>query len=111
MVKEGNWESRTNYPVGDLEGNVLGIIGYGRIGKKVSELALAFGMQVKAFDPIADIPKELNSDLEEIFSLSDYLTLHIPLTPENQNLINSKTIANMKAGAIIINCSRGALLS
>ena len=111
LVKEGNWESRTNYPVGDLEGNVLGIIGYGRIGKKVSELALAFGMQVKAFDPIADIPKELKSDLEEIFSLSDYLTLHIPLTPENENLINSKSIAKMKSGAIIINCSRGALIN
>jgi phosphoglycerate dehydrogenase-like enzyme len=111
LVAEGNWDSRTKYPVGDLEANTLGVIGYGRIGRRVADIAAAFGMSIKAFDPFAEVPTDIKASLEEIFASSDYITLHIPLTPENEGLINSSTISKMKDGAVIVNCSRGGLIN
>ena len=60
---------------------------------------------------VAAVPTSIAASLEEIFSASDYLSLHIPLTNENENLINSQTLSKMKAGVVIINCSRGALIN
>jgi phosphoglycerate dehydrogenase-like enzyme len=111
LVATGDWSARTNYPVGDLAGNTLGVIGYGRIGKQVCDFALALGMKVKAFDPIAQVPTSIAASMDEIFTSSDYLSLHIPLTSENENLINSQVLSKMKAGVVIINCSRGALIN
>jgi len=111
LVATGDWNARTNYPVGDLTGNTLGVIGYGRIGKQVCDFALALGVKVKAFDPIAQVPTSIAANLDEIFTSSDYLSLHIPLTSENENLINSQVLSKMKAGVVIINCSRGALIN
>lgn len=111
LVSQGKWSERTNYPVGDLAGNTLGIIGYGRIGKEVAKFATAFGLKVKAFDPFVEVPSDISSSIDEIFKTSDYITLHIPLTPENENLINTKSFEKMKDGVNIINCSRGALIN
>ena len=111
LVASGDWSLRTKYPVGDLAGNTLGVIGYGRIGMQVCDFAVALGMKVKAFDPMASVPTSFAADLEEIFTSSDYLSLHIPLTNENENLINRTTLSKMKEGVVIINCSRGALIN
>ena len=111
LVATGDWAARTNYPVGDLAGNTLGVIGYGRIGKQVCDFALALGMKVKAFDPVAVVPTSIAANLDEIFTTSDYLSLHIPLTSENEYLINGQVLSKMKEGVVIINCSRGALIN
>jgi D-3-phosphoglycerate dehydrogenase len=111
LVATGGFDQRTSYPVGDLEGATIGIIGYGRIGQRVARLATAFGMKVIAFDPYAQIPTEYHvSSLEEILSRADLITLHVPLTPETEGMINSKRIDLMRTGVVIINCSRGALI-
>ena len=110
-MAEGKFNDRTKYPVGDLEGEVLGVIGYGRIGKRVCEIAKAFGMQVIAFDPFAQIPSEIKvASLDELLKKANVITLHIPLTEESKNLIDSKSIAKMKTGVVLVNCSRGALI-
>ena len=111
LVAVGKFDERTKYPVGDLEGATLGIIGYGRIGKRVAHLADAFGMKVIAYDPFAHIPDSHRVEkLEELYAQSDFITLHVPLTPDTSALIDSDAIAQMKPGAILINCSRGALI-
>lgn len=111
LVREGRWEERSAVDVGDLEGYTLGIIGYGRIGRRVARIAEAFDLSVLAYDPFADIPAEIRCDsLDELLAGSDFTTLHVPLTPESQNLIDADRLAAMKPGAILINCSRGGLV-
>ena len=111
LVATGKWDQRTKYPVGDLANQTLGIIGYGRIGKKVADIASAFDLKILAFDPMAEIPaaNKANS-ITELLAASDFVTLHIPLTPETNGLIGKSELVAMKAGAILINCSRGALV-
>lgn len=111
LVVSGKFDQRTKYPVGDLEGATLGIIGYGRIGKRVAHLAAAFGMKILAFDPFAQVPKEIASaSLDQLIAASDFITLHIPLTPESAGIMSAERIAMMRDGAILINCSRGGLI-
>jgi len=111
LVAAGNWNDRTNYPVGDLAEQTLGIIGFGRIGKRVSEIASALDMNVLAFDPIAEIPSALKANsIAELLIKSDVITLHIPLTPETTGLIGKTEFDSLKTGAILVNCSRGALI-
>lgn len=111
LVREGRWEQRAAVDVGDLEGFTLGIIGYGRIGRRVARIAEAFELKVLAYDPFTEIPAEIRCDtVEELLVGSDIATLHVPLTPENHNLINADRLKAMKPGAILINCSRGGLI-
>ena len=111
LVANNNWNDRTQYPVGDLEGQTLGIIGYGRIGARVAKIARSFDMKVIAFDPFAEIPAESKVDsLAQLLSNSDVITLHLPLTPETTGLIGAKEFEQIKSGAILVNCSRGALV-
>jgi len=111
LVATGKWDQRTKYPVGDLANQTLGIIGYGRIGKKVADIATAFDLKILAFDPIAEIPASNKvGSIAELLAASDFVTLHIPLTPETAGLIGKSEFAKMKSGAILINCSRGALI-
>jgi phosphoglycerate dehydrogenase-like enzyme len=111
LVREGRWEQRAGVDVGDLEGFTLGIIGYGRIGRRVAHIAGAFELKVLAYDPFTEIPAEIRCDtVEELLAGSDFATLHVPLTPENHNLINADRLKAMKPGAILINCSRGGLI-
>ena len=111
LVATGKWDQRTKYPVGDLANQTLGIIGYGRIGKSVADIASAFNMKVLAFDLVAEIPTSHKANsVAELLSASDFVTLHIPLTPETNGLIGKSEFAAMKSGAILINCSRGALV-
>ena len=116
-VKRGDWAKAPDfcyYPVGlrELSGKTLGIIGYGSIGRRVKEVALAFGMKVI----VNTRTKRVQEDgfryvtREELFSESDIVTLHCPLTDENKGMINSAAISLMKQGAIIINTARGGLI-
>jgi D-3-phosphoglycerate dehydrogenase/(S)-sulfolactate dehydrogenase len=111
LVAQDRWDERTNYPVSDLAGATLGVIGYGRIGSRIAQIAEAFDMKVIAFDPYAQIPEQIKAgSLEELLKKSDVITLHLPLTPETTGLLNSKTFKSIKDGAILVNCSRGALI-
>jgi len=111
LVAQDRWDERTNYPVADLAGATLGVIGYGRIGSRIAQIAEAFDMKVIAFDPYAQIPEQIKAgSLEELLTKSDVITLHLPLTPETTGLFNSKTFKSIKDGAILVNCSRGALI-
>jgi phosphoglycerate dehydrogenase-like enzyme len=110
-VASGNWSDRTKYPVGDLENQTLGIIGYGRIGRRVAEIASVFGMKVLAFDSIAEVPASVKANsIIELLANSDVITLHLPLTADTTGLIGKKEFEVIKRGAILVNCSRGALI-
>ena len=116
-VKRGDWAKAPDfcyYPVGlrELSGKTLGIIGYGSIGRRVKEVALAFGMKVIVNTRTKRVPEDgfRYVTREELFSESDIVTLHCPLTDENKGMINSAAISLMKQGAIIINTARGGLI-
>ena len=112
LIREGRWAQRTaGGPPGDMDGATIGIIGYGRIGRRVGELAAAFGMRLLAYDPFAPPPAEVAcSDLDELVAASDVLTLHVPLTAENHHMVNGEFLGRAKPGAVLINCGRGGLL-
>lgn len=99
----------------DLRGKTAGIVGTGKIGRMTAEILRGFGMQVLAFDVHPD-PAWAEKfgitlcDLETLFGQSDIISLHVPLLPETDHLINSKAIARMKRGVILINVSRGRLI-
>ncbi|MGW7549197.1 NAD(P)-dependent oxidoreductase [Streptomyces sp. NPDC054770] len=111
LVRDGSWAERSTVPVGDLDGATMGIVGYGRIGRRVGELATAFGMRILAYDPFSAVPSEFAcADLGELAESSDVLTLHAPLTKGTRHLVNEQLLARIKPGAILINCGRGGLL-
>lgn len=117
-VHAGKWERSADwcywdYPLIELEGKTIGIIGFGRIGQAEGRVAKAMGMNVLAYDvypndsgrTIADYV-----DMDTLLARSDVITLHCNLTPENTGLINKKSISKMKDGVIIINNARGQLI-
>jgi len=113
-VHAGRWTNNPDFcfwdfPLMELAGKTMGIIGYGRIGKKVAEIARCFGMNVIAWTRTPRDPECVS--LDELLAKSDVISLHCPLFPETQNLINRETIAKMKNGAIIINTSRGPVIN
>ena len=111
LVRDGGWAERSRISVGDLDGAAIGIIGYGRIGRRVGELAAAFGMQVLAHDPISPPPAEVDCpDLGELVGASDVLTLHAPLTAATYHLVDASLLGRIRPGAILVNCGRGGLL-
>ena len=116
-VKEGEWARNADwcfweYPLLELSGRTMGIIGYGRIGRRVGEIARALGMKILFHDAYAqeDGSGEKVS-LVELLQRSDVVSLHCPLTKENDSLINKKTLAMMKSHAILINNARGKLIN
>ena len=115
VQQDGIW-NKYKYTGHELGGHVLGIIGLGKIGSRVAELARAFNMKVAAYDPYVDAAamKEKGADkaetLEELCAISDYISLHTPLTGETRGMISEKEFAQMKDGAILINCARGGVV-
>ncbi len=91
----------------------LGLIGLGRIGTQVGQIARAFGMAVLAYDPgCGQAPEGVElASLDMLLTRSDVISLHCPLLPETASIINSRTIAGMKDGVILINTARGPLLA
>ncbi len=111
LVQSERWNERTKYPVGDLFGQTVGIVGLGRIGTLLADYCSALGMQVLAFDPYAQVPPAMKvQDVNELFKNSDVISLHLPLTPQTEHLINHSAINSMRDGVIIVNCGRGALI-
>jgi len=118
-VKKGRWEKCEDfcfwdYQLIELSGKTMGIIGFGRIGQVVGKIAKAMGMNVIAFDEVEnDIGKEIASyvSLDELFAKSDVISLHCPLFPSTENIINKVSIAKMRDNVIIINNSRGPLVN
>jgi len=111
-VRDGSWPRHILPPV---RTRTLGIVGLGRIGRAVYTRAIALGMEVIACEPYPD--REFVArhgvrlvGLDELLARSDYISLHVPLSRENAGLINRKTIAQMKPGAILINTARGGLV-
>jgi phosphoglycerate dehydrogenase-like enzyme len=113
-VSGGRWEERAGYRGEELRGLTLGIVGFGHIGRRVAELARAFGMQVLvAADPrraLAPEPGIAILPLEELLSSADVVSLHLPLTPATSGLIGAAELARLKPGALLINTARGALI-
>lgn len=110
----GKWEKKSLQGV-ELRGKTLGILGLGRIGLEVARRARSFGMELIGHDPFlsASVARENSIRLvstEELFAESDYLTLHVGLTPQTQGIISENTLATMKKGVRIINCARGELI-
>ncbi len=100
----------------ELRGKTLGILGFGRIGRRVCKLANAFDMKVYAYDPFlpAEVFTENNAtsaSMEEVLKISDYVTIHLPLLPETKGLINKESIKTMKDTAIVLNMSRGGIVN
>ena len=118
-VKDGEWSrspyfSFWNYPLIELAGQTLGLVGYGSIGRSVAKVALALGMKVVAN---RRNPKPEDSEdgvqmvtLDELYAVSDVITLHAPLNDSSKGMINRDSIAQMKDGVIIINTARGPLI-
>lgn len=107
----GHWEKASHSSL-ELSGRTVGIVGLGAIGRRFARMAEGFGMKVVAFDPFAkDVPDHVTLvDLEELFARSDVISLHCPLTEDNQGLLNANTLARCKPGVIIVNTARGALI-
>ena len=116
--RQGRWSENPDFcywdtPLTELAGKTFGIVGLGNIGRRVAQIALAFGMQVRAFTskPADSLHAGIQkADLDELFSTSDVLSLHCPLTDSTHHLINNKTLSQMKSSAILINTGRGPLV-
>ena len=118
VVHDGRWENGEwcfwDYPLMELLGKTIGIIGYGRIGSAFGRIAHAMGMNVLAYnrhsEPGTTEGYVTFKRLDDIYSQSDVISLHCPLFPETREIINEDTISRMKDGVIIINNSRGLLI-
>src|SRR5580698_10212494 len=113
-MHNGKWEKKSLQGT-ELRGKTLGVLGLGRIGLEVAKRARGFGMDLIAHDPFvsAALAREAEIKLvstEELFANSDYLTLHVGLTPQTTGIINERTLATMKKGVRILNCARGELI-
>ena len=116
-VRQGRWSQNPDFsywdqPLIELAGLTLGVVGLGRIGRAVAELARAFGMSVMAFSPSRKPAPDFVRfvDLKTIFQESDVVSLHCPLTPETRGLVNAERLSWMKPSAFLLNCSRGPLI-
>lgn len=113
-MREGQW-ARSAFSGVELHGKILGIIGLGRIGSTVAKFAKAFGMHAQAFDPYLSMEAIEQQGvaavaLEDLYRISDYITIHIPKTAETKNMISSAQFDKMKTSVRIINCARGGIV-
>ena len=117
-VHAGRWSAGADwcfwdYPLIELEGKTMGIVGFGRIGQRTGEIAKALGMRVLAYDAYqSEAGRAIGSyvDLDTLLRESDVISLHCPLFPQTRGIINKDTIARMKTGVILLNNSRGPLV-
>ena len=119
LVRSGAWQdaghfSFTAYPLSELYGKRIGIVGMGHIGMRTAEIAAAFGMEVvyssRSHKPEAEARGFMPVTLDELFSTSDFISLHVPQTDETKGMINRERIRMMKSSAILINTARGGLI-
>ncbi len=107
-LRSGNWAAG-RVPGEELSGKVVGVIGYGRIGRRVAALARAFGARVIVHSR-SPVPDETCVTIEDLLNSSDIVTLHLPLAPDTSGMLNAVRIGQMKRGSILINTARGALV-
>ena len=115
-MREGKWEKKAYGKGIELQGKTLGIIGFGRIGQRVGELGRAFKMNIVAYDPylpahVFEEQQATSMSIDEVLKNSDYVTIHMPLTPETKNLFNAKSISEMKPDAVVLNMARGGIVN
>jgi D-3-phosphoglycerate dehydrogenase len=114
-LKQGRWE-RSSWGGIELAGKTLGVLGFGRIGQQVARRALGLGMRVVAYDPYVagDRFRELGAERaetpEDVYAAADFVTLHLPLTPETRGSVNAAAFEAMRPGVRIVNAARGELL-
>lgn len=117
-VRDGRWSESADfcywdYPLIELSGKTMGIIGFGRIGQATARISAAFGMKVLAYDEYIDKTRETDAihyaSLDTVLKESDVISLHAPLFDSTRGMINASSLADMKDGVIIINTSRGPL--
>jgi len=114
-MKSGKWD-RKSFEGTELYDKTLAILGMGRIGTEVARRAMAFGMRVVAYDPYLSASRarslqvELVEHLDDILPLADFITVHMPATPETHHMLNAARLAKTKKGVRIINCARGGLV-
>jgi D-3-phosphoglycerate dehydrogenase len=111
-MRQGIWEKKKFMGV-EIAGKTLGVVGLGNIGRQAAERGVGLKMNVIGYDPFP--PKSLPAGvkqvaLDELVTKSDFITLHVPLTPETKGLFGAATIAKMKKGACLINCARGGVV-
>jgi len=115
LMHAGKWEKKSLQGT-ELRGKTLGIVGLGRVGMEVARRARAFGMELVAHDPFVSVSvakeREIRmAPLDELYAASDYITLHVGLTPQTTGMINQESIAKMKKGVRLVNCARGELVN
>jgi D-3-phosphoglycerate dehydrogenase / 2-oxoglutarate reductase len=115
LVQTGRWDMPAVVPIRRLEGQILGLVGLGNIPRRVALKAKAFGLKVVAHDPYvsAAVAQELGVELigfEQLLEISDFISVHAPLTPQTRGLFNAQAFDRVKKGAYIINTARGPLL-
>jgi D-3-phosphoglycerate dehydrogenase len=111
-MRQGIWEKK-KFMGAEIAGKTLGVIGLGNIGRQAAERGVGLKMNVIGYDPFP--PKQLPAgvtlaSLDEVISKSDFITLHVPLTPETKGLFGAATFAKMKKGSYLINCARGGIV-
>ncbi len=114
-VREGQWAPKKYCGI-ELAGKTLGIVGLGRIGQEVAIRAMAFGLHVIAHDPfVGNLLSELHpvklGNLNELLTTSDFISIHVPLLPNTQNLINEQALNQMKPSAFLVCCARGGIVN
>jgi D-3-phosphoglycerate dehydrogenase len=114
-TRAGRWEK--NSLLGkELRGKVLGIVGLGRIGRRIAEIARTLGMSILFYDVIAIPPDVVSAlgarvvGLDELFRTADYVTLHVPMTPETAHMVGAARLAQMKPTSFLVNTSRGGVI-
>lgn len=111
-VRQGKW---SRFTMRELKSKTVGILGFGRIGRRLAQLLQGFDVELVAYDPYmneaeAQCLNVKSVSLDELLAISDVVSLHIPATPQTHHLINRETIAKMKDGAYLVNTSRGVLI-
>ena len=110
-----NWD-KYKFVGRELRGKTLGILGFGRIGQRVGELGRAFKMNIVAYDPylpahVFEEQQATSMSIDDVLKTADYVTIHMPLTPETKNLFNAKSISEMKPDAVVLNMARGGIVN
>lgn len=115
LLRDGAWENAPqftmlDFPFHELNGRTLGIVGHGELGSAVGRIGETFGMRVLIAERKGQIPRPGRTAFETVIRESDVLSLHCPLTPETERLIDATALAGMKGSAILINTARGAIV-
>jgi len=111
-VQQGGWD----IPKGEIPriaGRVLGLVGFGRIGRRVAARAVTFGLRVLAYDPVAPVDMagvQASASLDEVLAGSDYISIHVPMTPQTRHLVNAEALRKMERTPLLINTARGGLI-